>query len=179
MSTTTISGAGAHASTEATDRFPASKAGVSGYNSGSSIKTYVETGTATNDNASTGQKGEYVSSTVAKASGVSLTSPNAANVTSISLTAGDWDVGGNVGFDAAGTTTMSTLGGSINTASATMGVEGTVLNLTFTTGTDNKFTVPTIRLSLAATTTVYLVAQGVFATSTLTTHGVLWARRAR
>ena len=51
-------------------------------------------GTATNDSATAGNVGEYVSSAVTPAYPITLTSTQYADVTSISLTAGDWDVTG-------------------------------------------------------------------------------------
>jgi hypothetical protein len=73
-------------------------------------------GTATNDSAQAGSVGEFINNT---ATGVSMTSTIVANVTSISLTAGDWDVWGSLVFAPAGGTIMSTIQGSISTTSAT------------------------------------------------------------
>lgn len=56
---------------------------------------------------------------------------------------------------------------------------GTVLNLTFTAGNAQSLTAPTARISIASTTTVYLVAAAAFGTSTLSTNGTLRARRVR
>jgi hypothetical protein len=51
-------------------------------------------GTATNDSAAAGDVGEYVSSVIATGSATSFTTATAKNITSISPTAGDWDVQG-------------------------------------------------------------------------------------
>ena len=51
-------------------------------------------GVTTNSNAAAGIVGEYISSSIASGSAVSLTTGVSANVTSISLTAGDWEVYG-------------------------------------------------------------------------------------
>src|SRR5690349_16625741 len=63
-------------------------------------------GTATNDDAAAGKIGEYIESEVLSGSAVSLTTNTAANITSISLTAGDWDVWGAAVYQlGSGTTT--------------------------------------------------------------------------
>lgn len=139
-------------------------------------------GTTTNDSAAAGDIGEQIISTVASGSAVSLTTNTPANVTSISLTAGDWDVSGNIGYTAGGSTVVSILIGGINTTSATLPTapNGGYYLWTggLTGGAPWSPIVPT-RLSLSSTTTVYLVTQGTFTTSTLTAYGVLRARRMR
>jgi hypothetical protein len=77
-------------------------------------------GTTTNDDASAGQFGEVISSTILAASAVALTTGTAANVTSISLTAGDWDVRGDISWTTAGTTNVTRLVASISQTSATL-----------------------------------------------------------
>lgn len=135
-------------------------------------------GTTTNDNAQTGSIGEYQT---ASGSGTSLTSNTFANLTSISLTAGDWDVQGFMSFIPAGTTTVSNIQGSISLTSGVTGAagNGTVLSLGFGTGSNQQISTPTVRVSLAATTTVYLVAASVFGVSTMTANSVIRARRVR
>lgn len=141
-------------------------------------------GTATNDNAAAGYIGEYVSSNVPIGSAVSLTTGVAKTVTSISLTAGDWDVGGTVGFSEGATTTCTQQIAGISTTNNTLPTSpgagayaqqgGTGVN-----GTGAVMPTGTTRISLAATTTVYLIAQASFAASTDAAYGFLWARRAR
>lgn len=140
-------------------------------------------GTVTNDNAAAGYVGEAVTSTVASAAAVALTSTIWANVTSISLTAGDWDVSGMVGFKPDPTTGLYFLIGGIGLDSASSlpeldraivmpgGIVSPYVSL--------QMVVPQKRLSLAATTTVYLVVDGAFDTSTLGAFGTLTARRVR
>jgi hypothetical protein len=146
------------------------------------------TGTNTNDSAAAGNIGEYISSTIASASGTNLTSGTAANVTSITLTAGDWDVRADAYFLQSTAGIMTGMASGISAASATLpsltnGSEG-VAQLAFTpTSTANRLTLtlaisPT-RLSLAATTTVYLVSGADFASGTVTAYGTIAARRMR
>jgi hypothetical protein len=140
-------------------------------------------GTTTNDSAAAGLVGEYISSTIAVGSAVSLTTGTAANVTSISLTAGDWDVTGVVDFRLAATSTVSYLQGSVSLVSATAGAQDTGFSNPYSISAglsvDAAEVLPVSRLSLAATTTVYLVATAGFAISTLTAYGTLRARRVR
>ena len=141
-------------------------------------------GTNTNNSAATGYVGEYVSSTVAIGSAVGLTSGAGANITSISLTAGDWDVDCNVGFLPANTTIVTYMAGSISTTSATIAADalrGTIGLLTITGNGTNPMTVHPAkqRISIASTTTVYLVAYSNFTVSTNAAYGVISARRVR
>jgi hypothetical protein len=145
---------------------------------------FVRTGTATNDNASAGQVGEYISATVLVGSAVSLTTATSANVTSISLTAGDWEVTGSVCTNPATTTSTALLSGAISTTSATLptlpGAGGyAVMPGGVGTGITLSLPVGVMRLSLASTTTVYLVINCRFAVSTMGGFGFIGARRMR
>ena len=53
-------------------------------------------GTAAADNASSGYVGEIISSVILSSSAVNIPTAAATNLTTISLTAGDWDIYGNV-----------------------------------------------------------------------------------
>lgn len=142
-------------------------------------------GTATNNNAAAGSVGEYISSSIASGSAVALTTATPANMTSISLTAGDWDVSCNIYFTIAATTSITNVVGSISTTSATldgttMGAENIQRYAAFVPGggTQNIIVGP-LRLSLTSTTTVYAVAQSTFTVSTNAAFGLLRARRIR
>jgi hypothetical protein len=143
------------------------------------------TGTTTNNDAATGAIGEYIESEVLFGSAVSLTNATPANVTSISLTAGDWDVSGNVGLSLAAATTVTRTIGCVNTTSATLtatpgkGSWVDVRTPAAPTGLGHVYPVGTRRLSLASTTTVYLVARADFAVDTAAAFGCIRARRAR
>lgn len=139
-------------------------------------------GTTTNDNAATGIVGEFVSSTVLVGSAVAITpSGTQTNITSISLTAGDWDVFGNIVYAPAGVPTQ--FASAINTTSATLptapaGGYNYAASTAYPIASTQAFTLSTSRLSLASTTTVYLVGFAVFA-STMTAYGFIGARRVR
>lgn len=147
---------------------------------GKDFQTYTKiTGTNTNDSAAAGYIGEVIS---LGATGVALTSGVNANILSVSLTPGDWDVFGNVLYSPAATTSVTNFTASINTTSATLGPAVTRMAYACPAFVPNAFMgwpVPFSRISLAALTTVYLVAQATFTVSTMTGAGSIFARRSR
>ena len=135
-------------------------------------------GTTTNDSANAGSFGEYQTATTTN---TSMSTGAGTNLTQITLTAGDWDVSGNAYFHPAGSTTISGLVASISTTSATLGAIGSLIYLqsTFTTGSANYLPTPDVRISVATSTTVYLVGVANFGTSTMQGDGFIRARRVR
>jgi hypothetical protein len=109
-------------------------------------------GTTTNDNATTGYVGEFVDSYVFQS-----VSTSAMNLTSISLTAGDWDVSGVLQYY--GNTGSTNL---ILAVSLTSGTVPEPKGLDAVIGYANSgsgvgcVTIPNYRYSLSATTTIYL-----------------------
>ena len=142
-------------------------------------------GSTTNDSAAAGSVGEYIRADVQyNSSPVSLTSGASANVTSISLTAGDWDVMGMIGFNIAATTVISYAQGGANTASATLPSNNDTFYITPAVPATASYiglqmAIPTYRISIASTTTVYLVALATFSVSTVSAYGFISARRRR
>jgi hypothetical protein len=147
-------------------------------------------GTTTNDNAAAGDVGEYTESVVGSGSAVTLTfSGQGYNITSLSLAAGDWDVDGAVHFNpgASGATVAAVSlsqvsatfpsGAFSGTIGATSGPQQQVA-LPSATTTSQTIATGTGRLSVASTTTVYLVAQAV-SPGTPTAWGYMRARRVR
>ena len=142
-------------------------------------------GTTTNDNADAGIVGEYVSSSVGNTT-VTLTTGVTANLTSISLTAGDWDVQGNVGFDTATTANLTYWYAGVTKTSATLeGGYFQATNMNAPTGGAvfgaSAFSLPTpvARISLSATTTVYLITNVGFTVAAVKAGGMIKARRVR
>lgn len=139
-------------------------------------------GTSTNDSAQAGSIGEFVSSAVGSL--VAMSSGTAKDVTSISLTAGDWDITANIGFLPASTTSITALAGSINTTSATFNDNAQFSFQDYYSavvpGSSTTFykPLPTLRLSLSATTTVFLVARASFAAGSFF-HGSSFIRARR
>jgi hypothetical protein len=147
--------------------------------SGYLLNQPVITGVTDGSNAAAGKYGEYVTGT---ASAVPLITGTAANITSISLTAGDWDISGGVTFINAATTVAQAITASINTTSATVDFTTGAyfqLNTTFPAAAVNSAPAPVVRKSFTTTTTVFLVGAANFTTSTLTVNGFIRARRVR
>jgi hypothetical protein len=141
-------------------------------------------GTNTNDNASAGIMGEVVSSNILTGSAVALVSATAKDITTITLTAGDWEVSGVVAFKPAGTTTITQQIAALNTATNTLPTLDPATPLeqqsgSTVTGVGSVMGTGTARVSLSATTTYRLIAQSTFATSTMAAYGYIYARRMR
>jgi len=137
--------------------------------------------TSTNDNATAGNIGEYVSSTVVYASRVSLSNGVAKTITSISLTAGDWDVSILQNTEGSGGAVSAYNSTSVSlTTNTNSGTEGTYAYGGVITASmlDASSVVPAARLSLSSTTTVYMVALCSFSGSE-SAWGIISARRRR
>lgn len=134
-------------------------------------------------NAPSGYVGEYISSTLPAGSAVPATTGTPLNVTSISLSAGDWDVTGTLIFTG-GTGAISTdTVGWTSTTSATQPTfpnNGGIANLDVTTPSAFGIVMPVgqQRLVLTSTTTVYLGMAANFAGGSASAYGFIGARRA-
>lgn len=145
------------------------------------ITTPAIVGTVAADNAAAGNVGEYAETLVAVASAVSFATNTAKTVMSVSLTAGDWDVEGNINFVTT-TATFSAIQGGINTTNNTLpndgsevysGVQGTLLSET------DGITLPRKRINVSSPTTVYLVGKITFSAGSAKGYGKITARRVR
>ena len=120
-------------------------------------------GTGTNDNASAGYVGEFVSSQILFASATFyLILHLFQNMTSISLTAGDWDVYANVYFNPS-TTNVSSCIAAINTTSATL-PDNSLLSQNGINGASEGalgLVVLPQRISIGTTTTVYVIGRHI------------------
>lgn len=138
-------------------------------------------GTTTNNNANAGAVGEVIASVIAQGSAVAVTNGVAVNVTSISLTAGDWDVFGAVQYNVGANVAFTYIAGSAGTTTAALNTGNFFIvgHPGVTASPLAGAAVPTIRVNIAATTTVYLVAQAAFGSGTVTAFGNITARRRR
>lgn len=142
-------------------------------------------GTTTNNNAGSGFVGELISSVISFASAVSVpASETPANLTSISLTVGDWDVWGNITFLPDVTTSMSALISWVSSTSATL-PDASLWNSdvfpAFVPGLNSTLskTAPMQRFSLSSPTIIYLSGYTKFTISTMKFCGGIYARRRR
>lgn len=152
---------------------------------GATVSPGHYSGEPSNGSAAAGEVGELMTSTVLSAAAVSLTTGVAANITSVSLTAGDWDVWGSIWLLPAGTTTSNVQTGWISTSSAS-GVANPATNVSHTQlwqslpagGGSNFLTGPCV-IQVSSTTPVFLETAITFAVSTMKAYGTIWARRRR
>lgn len=143
-------------------------------------------GTATNDSAGAGTVGQFINSVILTGSAVALTTNTAANITSISLSAGDWDVWGTLWLAPAAGTITTTIAVAVSQTTGTMPTTPAIgTSIQMIRGLSTAATevcileAPTTRISIGGTTTIYLVAYVTFTTSTMGGYGSLCARRVR
>ena len=144
-------------------------------------------GTTTNDAAAAGYVGEYLTALRAGGSPLSITTATPADVTSLSLTAGDWDVWGMVYFLTGATTVFQYCEASLSATSNTRNVASLYPFTAQSFGVSGIVPGPSgfalnllpERVSLASTSTRYLVAYSDFTTSTNSVAGWIKARRVR
>ena len=135
--------------------------------------------------ATAGNIGQVIQSTVLVGAAVSIaTSGTPINVTSIALTAGDWDVEGQVTMVAAAASMAagSLQEAGINSTSITLPVDGSesyepVQNAITTTSFKQTFNIARKVINSSSATTQYLVAVATFTAGTVSAYGNITARR--
>jgi len=139
-------------------------------------------GTNTNDNAAAGYIGEYVTSSVSTFTNIG-TSNQYYDITSISLTAGDWDIHGTVWFVANTGSGMADFSAGISTTSGNsstglvLGYSRLGCSVPASTGGDSVTLV--IRASLSGSATYYLKGNATYSSGNPQHTGTIWARRVR
>ena len=137
-------------------------------------------GTTAADNVTAGDVGEVITSNLPFASAVSLSNNTNKDITSISLSAGDWDVTGNIFIN----DSVQTLTAALfwcNTSSITK-PDPSLYNgflATTTVIAQCAMQTPLLRVNVSSPTTVYLSTQAAFASGTVTGCGTILARRRR
>jgi hypothetical protein len=136
-------------------------------------------GTTLADNAQAGSVGEFITST---SSATSIANATTTAPTSITLTAGDWDVWQTTVFTPAGSTILTACYVGVSTSSSSLNGAGTYVqsgNVSGVAGTGQAWSSPVVRVNIAAGATYYGVVNAAFATSTCTATVVMNARRVR
>lgn len=155
---------------------------------GSNTVTYTATsqipGSTTNDSASAGNIGEFISSTVLVGAAVAFTTATPTDVTSISPTGGDWDVSGTLITNPAPTTAIGFTLAWLSQTSATVPTAPNSGGESFAAGVNgagfsNSASPGPMRQSLSGTTPIHLSGYVTFVTSTLSAYGFMGARRRR
>ena len=136
-------------------------------------------GATTNNNAAAGAVGEHVSAD--QMANVALVNNTNKNITSISLTAGDWDVEGNAyfAFSVGGTLAAAAISAVSASLPTTTLLGTTQLQNTTATLVGPSLATGAARMSLAATTNVYLVGIATFSSGACNAQGSIRARRVR
>lgn len=130
----------------------------------------IRKGVTDGSEATAGNIGEYLT---ASGSGVGLSANVAATVATLTLTAGDWDVSGNVTFHLAGTA-------SNHYAVGIDGTPGTEIIATIPSGSGTwRLPTATVRRNVTADTAVTLLALAGFSAGSVSADGTISARRAR
>lgn len=131
-------------------------------------------GTQTNDNAAFGDVGEFRQTIIAVGgSVVSLSNNSPANVLTLALPNGDWDVEGNINFTASGATRTATNTG-ITITSATIPVDGSEVNsgiVTIVITELDSVSLPRKRISLTSIAQTGGTAVAATDVITFTAHG--------
>lgn len=141
-------------------------------------------GTTTNDAAAAGYVGEYIES-VQTATSVP-TSTQYGDLTSITLSAGDWDVSAASYFDRNGATwQLVTIGISITSGNSTTGLVFGSSQIeeswasTSTAVLEKGLVIPSYRMSVNGSTTVYFKMMATYSVATPQLRGRISARRVR
>ena len=133
--------------------------------------------------AAAGALGEYLESVVAVGASVVLVSSTPKNVTSLALTAGDWDVEGVVSFFGLTSGALSVVSriASVSLVSNTHAENGYQSSSSIASTADGAESLPLTRrrVRVSSTTTLYLVGSATFSGGTVDAYGAITARRVR
>lgn len=134
-------------------------------------------GNNTNTASPAGYIGEILSTVVASGSGVTLTDGVGASVATLTLTAGNWQLSGFVGFFNNAVTTY-VIGTISSVAASVAGRVGGYFQIgTNTAVYDAIFSVPNVQVSISGSTSYYLVAQAGITSGTCKAFGTIQAVR--
>ena len=132
-------------------------------------------GVTDGSDATAGQIGEYL--TASSSGAVTPGSGGINNIATLALTAGDWDVQGNVIFNPTAGVTYAAC--SVSTASGAIGPIATRVPGAIPPRSYGLERVAAWGRDVAAATTVYLTAQTAFSSGSMSVTGAIWARRMR
>lgn len=152
------------------------------------VPSFMVVGTATNDDAPVYRLGQYITSAVPGASAVTLTQSGNpyVDITSISLTPGDWELHFLIlYFASVGVVGFSYADGGVGTVTGNDGT-GLIFGDNATEATEppstaaaNEMSVGGIRVSIATSKTYYLKALAAYSAGTAKAYGRISARRVR
>jgi hypothetical protein len=174
-----------HVHASDTSRYAATN--PSGYQTAAQVTTALapyqtKAGTTTNDNAVAGQIGEYMGVQRLSTAALALTTNVDAALTSLTLTAGDWDVWGSLGVTMTNPANVMLRGwinptGTVSPSIDQMG--GNAIEPVANGVLQAIVPLTPMRVSIAASTVVTLGTNCSFTSGTISAWGKLMARRAR
>lgn len=145
-------------------------------------KAQMKAGVIDGSDAAAGELGEVIASAIA-GPGIGIGNNVPTNVTSLPLTAGDWDVRGEVWFHLGSGTTGDVEAGISQVSASLPGNPGAgsraTQTFTHTANSGQVLALAPCRMSLAAAATVYLIAVCGFTAGSTTAYGRIEARRQR
>lgn len=142
-------------------------------------------GETTTGSATAGNVGEYVESIVVSGSATALVNATDKTVTSITLSAGDWEVDAIANFLTAASTSVTAMVASFSTTTnvSDISTAGRFNQLRMVANVPGAVStsvpIPNYRFSLSGSTTIFLVVFSAFTVSTQSAWGIIRARRAR
>jgi hypothetical protein len=144
-------------------------------------------GTQTNDSATAGNSGEYLTNNLVSGSAIALTTGTAATVISQATgSGGDFDASGVVCYAGNAATSVTQLITSLTTVTNTIGTLGDMNREQDTYAAFTPFAVDQVchfvgpwRVSVATNTPVFLTAYAVFSVNTASAYGRIRLRRVR
>jgi len=150
--------------------------GATPWDSANLVSPASTVGVTNGSNAAAGQIGQVMT---AAGSAISLTSNVAANCTSLTLTAGDWDVWGYIVFGANTGTSFTTVQVSLSTVSATLATIPDLSTLSFSgpANFNQSLLSPTQPFNVTTSTQVFLVGSAIFSGGTSVVACRMYARR--
>ena len=148
------------------------------------IAAQNDKGASDGTEAAPGDIGEFLTASLAHGVAHPMTSGVPIDVAWLDLTAGDWDVWGNIVFFPSGAATISIISGWVAPSSATipgaLESEGYVtLRTAFTAGAVQGLPIGRVRLLTTTTQRLYLTGAAVFGAAGVDIFGTLNARRMR
>lgn len=135
----------------------------------------VAAGVIDGSSAAAGDVGEFLTATAA---GVALVTATLKDITSVAVTAGDYEASGVVGFVPNVATPSTNMLVALGSVSATV-TEFSQLTIAFPAGAGQRLVTPTVRFNMAAGGTLYLIARATFTISTMAAGGTISVRRVR
>jgi hypothetical protein len=146
--------------------------------SGLAIPLPLISGVINASNAASGNVGEVISSVIASGSAISPSNATPTNLTSISLTAGDWDVYANVSSSFSGAGSFLVVW--ISTTSATLPDRSLYSEVIPSSLAEaSAIPAPYQRVNVSSTTTTYVSFDVGFTSGAASVCGGIYARRAR